>query len=267
MIERAHEGGPEIDVEDIHVPPQPKIPRTVAIVACGQTAWDWHASQFTYERQIPKVDAVWTLNKALRTVKCDLGFVLDDLVGECRKSPEYYEDLRGVTVPIITSTIDPTVRQYLPQANLHEYPIAAVIHYAACRVLINRGMKRYEMEKRPDLVHQVGVQAAYYLHNSVPMILAYALLMNVHGVQLWGADYTFPGTQAREEDRPCAEYWVAMLRMAGIEVMVSGRSTLLNASKQPWIYGYGARPPVIEPPSQDELMRLTERAYSAAGVL
>lgn len=253
MSEKAHEGGPEIDMEDIPLPLPPKRPRTVAIVACGATQADWHNVNYTYERKVPRVDVVWSLNKALRTVKCDLGFVMDDLVGECRRSPEYAADLAELQVPIITSTVDPQVKALLPKVDLWPYPVAAVIHFAGCLILKHRGSSYAEIKARPDRVHFYAQHAANYLHNSVPYMLAYALFLGMQGVQLWGADYTFPGQEAREDDRANCEYWVGMLRMAGVELYVSPRTTLLNQRQQPYLYGFGARPPVIEPPDNETL--------------
>lgn len=255
MTEKAHEGGPEIA-------PARKA-RTVAIVACGPTAWDWHAAQATYERQIPQVDVVWSLNKALRTVRCDLGFVMDDLVGECRRSPEYHADLQSLTMPIFTTTVDQPVKALLPNVNLWEYPLAAVLHYVGCRILKARGATRSQIEANPDRVHEIGMQAGNYLHNSVPYMLAYALFKDMHGVQLWGADYTFPGTTAREDDRANAEYWVGLLRAFGVEVRTSGRSTLLNTCQPARFYGFGARQPVITPPDKETLYQLAEMTDNA----
>lgn len=255
MTEKAHEGGPDLEPT--------RKPRTVAIVACGPTAWDWHSAQATYERQIPTVDVVWSLNKALRTVRCDLGFVMDDLVGECRRSAEYHADLQSLTIPILTTTVDPPVKALLPNVDLWEYPVAAVLHYVGCRILRARGATRQQIEANPGKVHEVGMQAGNYLHNSVPYMLAYALFKDMHGVQLWGADYTFPGTVAREDDRANCEYWVGLLRALGVEVRTSGRSTLLNSNQPAHLYGFGARQPILSPPDKDTLSQLTEMAFNA----
>jgi len=255
MILREHEGGPELeDLPPLRAPAP--APRTVAIVAGGPTHWDWHAAHFTYEAAIPPVDQVWTLNKVSRTCRADLVFVMDDLVGEARRCPQYAQDLRALGVPIITSTVDAEVRRLFPDADLHEYPIERVVWTLGMKVMLTRGAPIAAVLERPDLVHRHGMEGFYYLHNSVPFMLAYALVLNVKGVQLWGADYTFPGTDAREDDRANCEFWVGALRMAGVEVKVCDRSTLLNAARQPWLYGYGARPPVIRVPTQPQLEEL-----------
>jgi hypothetical protein len=105
MNEKAYEGGPDLDDEPQAPTPKPP-PKTVAIIACGPTNSDWHAGHFTYEPQFPKTDEVWTLNKALRTTKADLVFIMDDLVGEARRSPAYAEDIRNLTCPVITSNVE-----------------------------------------------------------------------------------------------------------------------------------------------------------------
>ena len=237
QVFKMHEGGPEISANPCIGEP----PETVAIVGCGPTMKDWHMGHFGYACAFPPVDQVWGLNKGLRTQKADLGFVMDDLVGECRRSPEYYEDLKALKLPIITSTVDTEVRKLLPNANLTEYPLREVLLCVGHKVLAARNQRADD-----PVALEIGKEAGYYLHNSIPYMLAYALYCGVKGVQVFGCDYTYPGTDAREDDRANAEYWVGLLRGFGVEVKVPTTTTLLNSRKQPYLYGYGARPPVIQ---------------------
>jgi hypothetical protein len=254
VIERAHEGGPECDdftSEHITLPTPKAPPKTVAIIACGPTNADWHAGQFTYEPQFPKTDEVWTLNKALRTTRADLVFIMDDMVGEARRSPAYADDIRKLTCPVITSTVDDDVLRLFPNVQLIRYPIEEIIWTMGLRMMRARGIDDQRIKDHPEFVHKHGMEHFYYLHNSVPQILAFALYIGVKGVQLFGADYTFPGVSAREDDRANCEFWVGALRASGVEVKTTSRSTLLNMPKQPWIYGYGQRPPVIGIPTAE----------------
>lgn len=251
MTVREHEGGPELDdAPEIRLKARP--PKTVAILGCGPTNSTWHASRFTYEPQTPAVEEVWAVNKGLRTQRADLVFILDDLVGEARRSPEYADDIRKLTVPVVTSTVDDAVRRLFPNVHLIEYPVERIIWTLGMRILAARAHRERILE-RPDLVYKFGMEGFYYLHNSIPMMLAFALVMGVKGIQLFGVDYTFPGQDVREDDRACCEFWVGALRMAGVEVLTCSGTTLLNTRRQPWIYGYGQRPPVVRVPTREQL--------------
>jgi hypothetical protein len=216
--------------------------------------------RFDYDPVAPEPDEIWTLNKAIRTVRADLIFIMDDLVGEHRKSPRYSSVINDAKIPIITSVLDLQVEDLYPNLTdnglLYEYPLNEVINTVGMRILHSR-----DPCIAVDDIKKAGDIAAYYLHNSIPYMLAYALFIGVKRVQLYGADYTFPGMAAREEDRANTEYWVGILRAFGVEVFVTRDTTLLNTHKQPWLYGYGARPPVREAPSIDWANREAARLW------
>lgn len=236
--------------------PTGKQPEVVDIVACGPTLRSYVSMRMDYDPIAPDPDEVWTLNKALRTIKCDLGFVMDDLVGEARRSERYREALDRLPNPIITSVIDADVEALYPNANLIPYPIDEVINSLGLRV-----MKARTSNFSTADVASAGDVTGYYLHNSIPYILAYALFIGVKRVHLFGADYTYPGMAAREDDRANTEYWVGILRAYGIEVWTTSDTTLLNQLKQPWLYGYGARPPGRNPPSKEWVENEAEKIW------
>lgn len=242
--------------------PTGPVPRSIAIVACGPTSQQWHAGNFVYERQWGKPDEVWALNKGLRTIRCDLGFVMDDMVGEGRKSPSYADDLRQVTVPIITSIVDAEVAAMYPGLDLHALPVDPMMWSIGVRTLKARGwtdgaivqeVQAARQERRWSAVENAAYPHRRYLHNSIPHILAYALFIGVREIGLFGADYTFPGQEAREDDRANAEYWVGVLRLAGVNVKVPNNTTLLSMNRPEFMYGYGARPPMFEMPAPEDI--------------
>ncbi len=238
--------------------PTGKIPRNIAIVACGPTQQQWHAGNFQYERQWGKPDEVWALNKGLRTLRCDLGFVMDDMLGEGRKCPSYADDLRELDMPVITSTVDEGVAAMYPGLDLHEYPVNQVLWNVGARILMARGRNTQEISTGRDAVLSAGLGAGRYLHNSIPYILAYALFIGVKEIGLFGADYTFPGQDIREDDRANAEYWVGMLRGFGVNVMVPPSTTLLATNRGEHWYGFGARPPPLQMPWVADIERECE---------
>lgn len=237
-------------------------PERVVIVGCGPTMFDWHRGNLTYESSFGRPDEVWTLNKALRTVRADVGFVMDDMTGEAIRSAEYRDDLDRCGTPIITSIVDDEVKRLYPSARLHRYPIQAIINY--CGYIRERIVGN--AMPCPRQIHASARFVAAYMHNSIPYILAYALFIGVRHASLFGCDYTFPGQAAREDDRANAEYWVGLCRAWGMIVDVPETTTLLNTRDRRGLYGYGVRQPVMRPPSDTEAAIFAEmyRARYAA---
>lgn len=257
------------------VHPTRQAPRSVTILGLGPTNGHYHAANFHYRPGVPPTDEVWTVNKGIRTQRADLVFVMDDLIGERNKAPAYFDDLMRCGKPIITSSLDAAVRALVPPfvaPLMHEFPLEQVVDYCgslflrACERRIDRADDIHAARGEPVSPRyaarlegnhpghltalrdrEAGLRNFYYLHNSIPFMLAYALFLEtVETVHLFGVDYTYPGSDIREDDRANAEFWVGALRANGVHVKVPEATTLLNARKQPWCYGYGARQPVLE---------------------
>ena len=233
-----------------------ETPHTVNIVASGPTHATYHANHYSYNPEIPPVNETWLLNKEFRTCKGDLVFIMDDLIGEAHKSKRYAAEIIHLDTPVITSIIDQPVahmfQRKMDNNTLHAYPINEVLDYVGVMVCIAKNIYL-----TPANVKTEGETVGYYLHNSIPFMLAYALMIGVKVVHLFGADYTFPGQAAREDDRANTEYWVGVLRAMGVTVITTADTTLLNMRQQPHIYGYGVRPPKRHMPTQaaiDELV-------------
>lgn len=235
--------------------PTGRNPDTVAIVACGPTQAEWHRANIGYARQFDPQPEVWTVNKALRTVRADIVWIMDDLVGEGGKAETYRYDIDTCSTPIITSHLDAAVRAMYPRASLYAYPLDDVIWDAAYHICAAAGDVTLDrmVQKR---------EAACYLHNSIPYMLAYALYIGVRRILLFGVDYTHPSNPAdvREDDRANAEYWVGMAIARGVEVVVPGSTSLLNVCYRKPLYGYGARQPTLRAPTEQTIAECRARA-------
>lgn len=163
------------------------------------------------------IDELWGLNAGINwlwgRVEWDLLFVMDHLGGEEAVRPEYGAHIRSRSrfTPVISSD------NLSGFEEAHPYPIAQVVAH-------------------------VGAENAYF-HNSLPYVLAYALFLGVKEVHLWGADYSHERLKDRETDRANAEYWVGFCRARGMRIIVPETTTLLNAHKHGWFYGYLHQPP------------------------
>lgn len=158
-------------------------------------------------------DEVWTVNRGIRAFRHDVAWVLDDLRNEAVVDPDYGARLREHDRPIITTTKYPEFPMSVG------YPIHSVFDH-------------------------VG-QESWYFHNSIPMILAYAHLIGVEEITLWGCDYSHPQASVHEDERANCEYWVGWCRAKGMRVGVPMAGTLLNQRVGARVYGFLGLPELV----------------------
>ena len=219
--------------------PTGKKPERICILGLGPTNHDWHAAHVKYDPPLAPVDEVWCVNKGFRTTKCDLVFIMDDLVEESRISMRYGAEIATCQVPVITSTVDPLVKERWPTAL--KSPLAEVLAFYGAQINATR---TGETEIDGDKALNYGLQEAAYFNNSIPYMLAYAGMIGVKSIALFGCDYTFPGSAAREDDRANAEYWIAALQFGlGVAFQFPHRTTILNRDKPRTFYGFNGQQP------------------------
>ena len=224
----------------------------IHIICSGATTKDYLAANMGYERLIPKADQVWSLNKSLRTFRADMGFVLDDWIGEYAKSRAYMTEIVRLTneMQIITTSVDCEVVKMVESLggnmdNVIAYPIKEIrdalgeLFFNMCR------SDRPESMSKESFIKQKG-NSMLYLKNSVPMILAYAWWVGAKSIYLFGADYSHPMSGRREADQPCAEYWCGFLEACGVSLFLPSDTSLKSVREGNAIYGYGARQPILD---------------------
>jgi hypothetical protein len=175
------------------------------------------------------VDEVWSLNAAVNwyagRVRWDCLFVLDYLDGERSKYPRYVQRIADWAsrhqAPVITSLAGAMAEH----PYIHEYPIREVIN-------------------------AMGDTSHLYYHNSIPLIVAYALAIGVKQLIIYGADYTHEATKRREDDRANAEYWIGFAAARGMVIQIAPESSLLNANQPERVYGYPYMPVSAQPARQ-----------------
>lgn len=214
------------------------IPKTVIILGLGPTGQDWHDLHKRYDTGI-EYDEVWSVNKAFRTQRCDLLFVMDDLIDEARKSPQYGRHLQAYNGSIVTSTADDPVAQRWPQAVA--YPLREVLTFWGAHF---HGRRYAKNEVQNSDAWPAGLANAGYLRNSIPYLLAYAGFIGVENIGMYGCDYNFHGQPGREDDKANTEYWIGALRFGlGVDVQVTPRSTLMRTNEPRQFYGFNGRQP------------------------
>ena len=218
-------------------------PKVIDLIALGPSQREYHGHQHAaYNPVLSAPDETWIVNKGLRTVKSDLAFVLDDLEGERRRSQRYASEIIAYarSRPVITSELMDCERSRWP-GKIHNFPLTPIIDCLGKRLAFCQGIAK----PTPAQARDAGLQAAFYLHNSIPMILAYALFIGVKEIRLFGADYTFRNADHMEENRPNCEYWIGFLRACGVRIRLPASTTLLNTDQNRRTYGY-ARDPVLD---------------------
>jgi len=186
------------------------------MVALGQSCQAWMHHQLRKNR--PRADIgplsteVWTVNRGIRLFAADMAFILDELDSEIQRDKSYGDAIISYEKPIITTRCSPLVH------TSQRYPAAEIL----------------------DCIREWAPIGDPYWHNSIPMIVAYAMLIGVKSMVIWGADYTLPGGRTIEDDRANLEYWIGFARARGMKVGVPMESTLLNSLKhQGELHVYG----------------------------
>lgn len=91
----------------------------------------------------------------------------------------------------------------------------------------------YPLDEVLDYMEEEHGDDTGYFTNSISYMLALALYMEVDEVGIWGVDMALDSEY--QVQRPSVEYWLGMLRGAGIEVTVPASCDLLQTSH---LYGY-----------------------------
>ena len=210
------DGGEEVQQGCQWDHPTGGAPRTVDVVALGFSLRAYMHRQLTKGLDVQsRVDEVWTVNRGIRLIEADLAFVLDELPDEIDNDPHYGEALKQYKKPIISTRCDTRVQSCMV------YPAARILDCLK---------SEWGIELRDP-----------YWHNSMPMVMAYALCIGVKELTLWGCDYQSEGGLSLEDDRANLEYWIGICRALGMRVGCPTDSTLLNSRKHQSLYVYGLR--------------------------
>lgn len=159
-------------------------------------------------------DEVWGINAVGGVIQCDLIFHMDDVrIQEKRaqSKPEsniarMLEWMRETSVPIITS------RKHEDYPSLVEFPLEDAMN---------------------TLKHD-------YFNSTAAYAVAFAIMMGVGRISLFGCDYTYPNAHDAEKGRACVEFWLGIASERGIKITLPKSTSLMDAisTTQERLYGY-----------------------------
>ena len=200
--------------------PTGKSPKRVVLIAAGPSKAEWvnACSSLAIEGGMP--DEVWGLNTVPRGIPCDVCFIMDDYLTFKGHMPQFAEWMQTCPVPLFTS------RAYPELPTSIRYPLADVLSMTGARPFFN---------------------------HTVSYMIAYAILIGVKEIMLFGADYIANDYKTGMEVQHgsarfmgCASFWLGMAAGRGISVAVAPKSPLLDADihQDQWFYGYFPKPVV-----------------------
>lgn len=205
--------------------PDRNLPKSVAIVAMGQSVRSYVVEAMQAGDRFRLVDEVWAINNAGGVVKHDRLFHMDDLHIQRSRAEDDPESPIGGVMDWLPTHDRPvyTPRQYEWAPSSVEYPLEWVLNRTGhC-----------------------------YFNNTVPYALAFAIALGVPKIHLYGCDYGYSDDQAfkRERGRACLEYWIGVASEKHIGIRLPGDSTLLDAVENrsgQKFYGYDTEDVTVE---------------------
>tara|TARA_Y100000310_G_scaffold250498_1_gene256730 strand:- start:3594 stop:4721 length:1128 start_codon:yes stop_codon:yes gene_type:complete len=161
-------------------------------------------------------DEVWGVNAAGAVIRCDVSFAMDDYLTCVNRTPAFARFFETADHPVFTST------PRNPRAIA--YPLQEVLNMPGARP---------------------------YFNGSVSYIAAYAALIGVEELTIFGCDYIWGGVKyhPRQSDvvtryMACMTYWLGYCQGRGMNVIVTPASPLLDADLKilEQFYGYIVKP-------------------------
>ena len=196
--------------------PTGSAPEKVVLVGLGPSKSEY-MDIMASDSLILDRDEVWGVNGAGAVIKCDLSFAMDDYLTCVNRTPAFAKWFEDAEEPFFTST------SRNPKAL--DYPLERVLNMPGARP---------------------------YFNGSVSYIAAYAALIGVKQLTIFGCDYLYGGmgrmhprqTETVARYLACMSWWLGFCQAKGMEVIVCPSSPLLDADLMvlEQFYGYIVKP-------------------------
>lgn len=210
-------------------------PERVAIVGLGVSHVDYIVNVCKVGNRKAVADEVWAVNKMGAAIHCDAIFRMDDLKTEFEMNQRSWKNnVSGENIPIQDVWYE-TLKNFKGsiftcKAYPDEFPNSV----------------EYPLE---EVINCVG---ASYFNTGPAYAIAYAILIGVKEIQLYGIDYTYPDKHVAEQGRACVEFHLREAMARGINIRVAQNSTLLDTSKDSGRKMYGYPYPIEVVPREDD---------------
>ena len=188
-------------------------PETVAIIGMGPSMKDFFTETITQDRKEKFADEIWCINLSAMALRCDRVVWMDDLKSQNEDFEYSVWDLARLQVPVLTTIAYP---ELVPMSE--NYPISPVADMSL------------------DYFGRI------YINNSVAYAIAYAMLIGVKLIKLYGCDFTYPNRNTAEEGRACVEAWLTVHSQQGGHVQIAPSSCLYDMVYPGQLYGYSNEP-------------------------
>lgn len=196
--------------------PTGAVPQKIAIVGCGPSMQDYVNIMASHQSVGFNVDEVWSLNGAGAVIKSDVCFIMDDAAIMNATGSDLFQKVK---MPVITSA---------PRRDGDiAFPLAEILNIPGARD---------------------------YLNHSAAYLIAYAIMIGVKEVCIFGCDYIandyrHAPNQNTNASRymACLAYWCGIAAARGISITPTPNSPFLDADAGPRekFYGY-AIPPIVK---------------------
>lgn len=201
--------------------PTNRWPEAVNIIGLGPSRDDY-INTVLAGVELPKVDETWVVNAACNLFPYDVCFHMDDLRLCHTTSPasiNYCRRVLDAGKPLITSVV------YPEWEGAHSYPLQ-------------------------DIIRICGLP---WFTTTVAYMVAYAFLIGVKRIYLYGIDYHSMMNPRTEEGKDCVSAWIFYFLAKGMEFKVAAGSTLIDNNRDRTkgylyptnLYGY-CIPPIIK---------------------
>lgn len=161
------------------------------------------------------VDEVWAINATASVIKHHRAFVMDDLrVNIVEEAKEGRLVAQGIL-------------RWLPS---HPGPVYTSVAYPEYPALVEYPLA--------DCLQATGGLA--YLNTTCAYAVAFAMLLKVEELHLFGCDFTYPDIHASESGRGCVEFLLGRAATQGMKIVIPHTTTLLdsNVAEGKRFYGY-----------------------------
>jgi hypothetical protein len=198
--------------------PTGDVPRKVILVGLGPSKSEYMDLMASDAVRIEH-DEVWGVNGAGNVIRVDCSFAMDDYLACVNRTPNLARFFENADHPVFTSF--PRTPNAIP------YPLQEVLSMRGARP---------------------------YFDGSVSYVAAYAKLIGLDELTIFGCDYLYGGVgrmHPRQIDivtryMACMSYWLGQCEAGGMKVVVCPSSPLLNADYTllEQFYGYVIKPHV-----------------------